>query len=80
MTRLPLEHISIPSVKCQHDWFVHSTAFTTGTLMLSCRHCGIHGVVNDPSQTEWNRAFYSPSKPYRWDDKSRVVVRDGGKP
>ncbi len=43
--------------------------------MLQCVGCGLHAVVQDPWAQEWMEAFHAPSRPYRWDDESRVVVK-----
>jgi hypothetical protein len=32
-------------------------------------------TVDDPTEEEWDRAFHAPSRPYRWEDVSRVIVR-----
>ncbi len=63
---------------CCHEWAVFSTALQQGWLMLQCTICGSHGAVEDPSETEWAKAFYAPTHPYVWEDGSRVVVRSHG--
>lgn len=60
-----------------HEWVVFSTALADGWLMLQCVECGSHGVVESPTATEWSEAFYAPSRPYRWEDSSRVVIKFG---
>jgi hypothetical protein len=42
--------------------------------MVQCVGCGQHGTVRDPSAKEWEKAFRSPARPYRWHDKSRVYI------
>lgn len=58
-----------------HEWVVFSTALANGCLMLQCAVCGLHGTVEDPSKQEWSEAFTAPSRPYRWRDEARVVVK-----
>jgi hypothetical protein len=67
------------SIQChalgeRHFWMVFSTALQEGWLMLQCAKCGAHGTVEDPSAEEWSKAFYAPSHPYAWRDKSRVML------
>lgn len=65
--------VALPS--CQHDWAVFSTAVAEGWLMLQCVYCGQHGVVKDPSESEWSDAFHAPTRPYRWTVGQRVSVQ-----
>jgi hypothetical protein len=61
---------------CQtHEWVVYSTALNQGWLLLQCVECGLHGTIENPSKEEWEKAFFAPSKPYRWHDETRVVMR-----
>ncbi len=59
----------------EHEWVVFSTAINDCCLMLQCVKCGMMATVDDPSREEWNRAFYSPSRPYRWSEEARVRVQ-----
>lgn len=34
------------------------------------------GTVDDPSKVEWAEAFNAPSRPYRWQDESRLTIRN----
>lgn len=63
---------------CDHEWVVFSTDMTDVFLMLECVECGAFATVNDPTQAEWRQAFDAPSRPYRWDDRMRVVIRGKG--
>ena len=58
----------------RHEWVVFSTAVNKGWLMLQCVECGLHATVDDPSKEEWSKAYHAPSKPYRWQDETRVVI------
>ena len=60
----------------EHEWVVFSTALDEGWLMLQCVNCGLHATVDDPSKKEWSKAFYAPSKPYRWHDQARVGIHE----
>jgi hypothetical protein len=61
---------------CNHEWVVFSTALAEVWLMLQCvHHCSAYGSVDDPNSDEWAEAFYAPSDPYLWADKSRVTIR-----
>lgn len=46
--------------------------------MLECALTGCFGVVPNPTKGEWSAGFYAPSKPYRWHDESRVVIKREG--
>jgi hypothetical protein len=48
--------------------------------MLQCVDCGRHSTVDDPTADEWKRAFHAPSRPYRWDDESRIALRHKSAP
>ena len=61
-----------------HEWVVFSTALAEGWLMLQCVECGRHGTVENPSREEWSEAFHAPSRPYRWRDEARVVLKGRG--
>ncbi len=63
---------------CEHEWVVFSTDLTNVFLMLECVECGASATVNDPTQAEWAQAFHASSRPYRWDDRRRVVIRGRG--
>jgi hypothetical protein len=58
-----------------HEWVVFSTALADRWLMLQCVGCGLHAVVENPSEEEWKKAFHAPSRPYRWHDENRVVLK-----
>src|SRR5262245_45108773 len=58
----------------EHEYVVFSTATEEGWLMLQCVRCGFHATVDNPSEQEWSEAFHALSRPYRWDDESRVVT------
>jgi hypothetical protein len=58
-----------------HEWVVFSTALADVSLMVRCDGCGAWGTVDDPSAEEWSEAFHAPTKPYRWNDGSRVRER-----
>jgi hypothetical protein len=60
----------------KHEWWVISTEMEEGYLILSCGKTDATGTVRDPNLAEWRKAFYAPSKPYRWHDESRVVIDD----
>jgi hypothetical protein len=60
---------------CDHEWVVFSTALGETCLMLQCIECRAMGSVDDPSQKEWNEAFFAPNCPYRWQDVARVRIR-----
>jgi hypothetical protein len=59
----------------EHEWVVFSTTLAECRLMVQCVECGAMGTVDDPSKEEWAEAFNAPSRPYRWQDDSRVTVR-----
>lgn len=58
--------------ECEHEWFLYGTSITNRKLLLECPHCGSLGVVEDPSDVEWERSFSAARDPYRWTDVSRV--------
>lgn len=58
-----------------HEWVVFSTILADRALFVQCVGCGTSGTVDDPSKKEWKRAFRAPSRPYRWDDESRIRQR-----
>lgn len=60
------------------EWWVFSTCIGTRELMVQCRLTGSFGVVPNPSRLEWGDAFTAPSRPYRWLDDSRVVIKREG--
>ena len=57
---------------CVHEWYVFSTAVSDVSLCLECYKCGSYGAVLDPTETEWEKAYYAPKKSYRWRDNKRV--------
>ena len=59
--------------RCEHEWWVHSTALATRQLMVKCDRCQVLGTVDDLTKHEWGEAFYASSAPYRWYDPERVV-------
>lgn len=61
--------------KDKRDWYVVSTALAETCLLLECRNTGKTGVVNNPSEEEWNMAYHAPSNPYKWNDDSRVEIQ-----
>ena len=63
-------------MNCNHEWYVFSTELSHVCLMVECQKCGAFGTVDDPSKEEWGDAFHAPSNPYRWQDNSRVTVRN----
>ena len=63
------------SMLCDHEWVVFSTCLGTHELMLECCKCHAFGTVAEPTGKEWSEAFHAPSKPYRWEDGSRVIIR-----
>lgn len=68
---------------CQHEWVVFSTCIGTIEIMCECATCGAFGVVADPFQEEWSKAFHAPSHPYRWpggDDRVVVKMSGSGEP
>ena len=66
---------AVDQTQHQHEWVVFSTALTEGWLMLQCVECGTHGTIDDPTSEEWSEGFDAPSKPYRWQDESRITIR-----
>lgn len=58
---------------CDHDWTVYSTAINQICLELICENCLSAGIVDDPTKQEWCEASTAPSKPYHWDDPTRVI-------
>jgi hypothetical protein len=60
----------------EHRWCAYSTATGTGQIMLRCLLCGVYGTVDDPTRSEWIRAFHAPSKPYIWRSNKRVVIQE----
>ena len=58
--------------ECEHEWFVVSTATHQVDLILECYKCMSSGVVEAPTEHEWETAFDSPTKSYRWHENSRV--------
>lgn len=58
--------------ECAHRWFVVSTATQEVDLILECHKCMSRGVVEDPTEAEWERAFDAPTRSYRWYENSRV--------
>ena len=63
-----------------HEWVVYSTALREFWLMLQCVGCGAMGTIDDPSTEEWSGAFHAPSRPYRWNDDTRVTERGHAAP
>ena len=61
-----------------HEWVVFSTALRDACFMVQCVECGTSGTVDDPTKEEWSEASHAPTRPYRWDDDARVVVRGRG--
>lgn len=62
-----------------HAWEVYTTFVGEGFLGVRCRNsnCGAYGYVSDPSSEEWSAAFRAPSKPYLWEESSRVTLQHG---
>lgn len=65
---------------CKHEWVVFSTALQERWLMLQCVECGLHGTVEEPTAEEWSQAFHAPSRPYRYEDETRVTPKMNGTP
>ena len=63
------------SKPCDHEWAVFSSAVDDKAILVQCVECLAIGTVGDPTEDEWERAYHSPSRPYRWDDDGRVTVR-----
>jgi len=59
---------------CEHEWMVYSTAINQGCLELQCTKCALVGSVNDPTEDEWERAYYADEGPYPWKEIDRVEV------
>lgn len=59
---------------CEHKWLVYSTALADCVLMLRCEKCDARGVVDNPTQEEWRKAYHAPSAPYLWENASRVRI------
>jgi hypothetical protein len=57
---------------CDHEWEVYNVALKDHCLELSCNKCALVGSVYNPTDKEWERGLTSPSKPYIWEDLSRV--------
>lgn len=76
-TREDVRLIQRRASQCQgrHEWVVYSTALQEGWLMLHCVECGAEGTIDAPSKKELSAAAYSPSRPYRWKDGTRVTAR-----
>ena len=68
------QHLYQLEVEMQRNWWVYSTALSDRSLLVEDRNSGERGYVPDPSKDEWDRAFRAPSKPYPWNDSSRVIV------
>ena len=67
---------NVQNVECDHEWVVFSTALKEVCLLVQCVQCGAVGTVDSPSKAEWSEAFHAPSRPYRWNDASRVTIRE----
>ena len=67
---------NLQNVECDHEWVVFSTALQEVCLLVQCVQCGAIGTVASPSKAEWSEAFHAPSRPYRWNDPSRVTIRE----
>ena len=78
MTSETQEPCCISDSQSNHSWIVFSTALKDRCLMLNCKDCGVMGTVDDPTSEEWARAFKAPSKPYSWNEESRVSIRQKG--
>lgn len=77
IANLDTPHIKLsPPFPSSYNWWVFSTALSEGWLMLCCQNTGKTGTVRDPSEEEWDRAFFAPSQPYQWLDNSRVIVEE----
>ncbi len=63
-----------------HEWVVYSTALMQGWLMLQCVECWAMGTIDTPTREEWSAAYYAPSRPYRWEDGTRVTLRGQAAP
>jgi len=59
---------------CSHEWEVYSTALNDGCLELQCKKCAIAGTVDDPTKSEWKKAFSAPESPYLWNEMDRVKI------
>jgi hypothetical protein len=57
-----------------HEFVVFSTEVSRVKLLVQCFHCQTVGTINDPSESEWARAFHAPSHPYPWRDSGRVEI------
>lgn len=58
----------------KYDWWVYSTAIASFHLLVECKKTKALGFVENPTEKEWNDAFYAPSKPYPWDEHERVII------
>jgi hypothetical protein len=43
--------------------------------MVQCVECGAYGTVDDPTKEEWSEAYHAPSRPYRWEDFTRITPK-----
>lgn len=59
---------------CQHAWVICGAVLSDVSLDAECLKCGTCGSVKNPTEEEWMRADGSISRPYEWDQPSRVVV------
>ena len=59
--------------ECSHEWEVYNVALNDHSLELSCNNCALVGSVYELSDDEWERGLGAPSKPYIWEDESRVI-------
>ena len=62
-------------MKCKHDWWVYSTSICPPRIMLECKKCHKKGRVDNYTPKEWKKAFYSPSRPFKWGDSTRVIIK-----
>jgi hypothetical protein len=62
---------------CDHEWVVFTTITDDEMIMVQCINCLTIGSVHSPSPDEFNEAFGAPSRPYRWEDETRVTEHHG---
>jgi len=56
----------------KHSWTVYSTVLEGRAICLKC-WCGALGTVENPTNREWSKAFFAPSRPYTWKSAHRVT-------
>ena len=66
-----------PCAPEDHEWVVFSTMIGPEcAILVECDTCGAIGKVEDYTSEEWSLSYYAPSRPFRWADETRVIVRE----